>query len=139
MQKKAKCREMMASSRTGPKDIDEYIRGFPEDTRMILEKIRQTISEAAPEAQETINYAIPTFQLHGNLVHFAAFKRHIGFYPGPSGIAHFNKELSIYENAKGSVKFPLDEPIPYALIRAMVSFRVQENLAKAAEKKHKKK
>jgi len=100
----------------------------------ILEKIRETIRQAAPNAQETINYAIPTFTLQGNLVHFAAFDKHIGFYPTPSGIEQFKNKLSAYEMAKGSVQFPLDQPIPYDLISEIVKFRVQENLAKAETK-----
>jgi uncharacterized protein YdhG (YjbR/CyaY superfamily) len=95
----------MATSQTAPKDIDEYIARFPEDVRKNLEKIRTTIRKAAPNAQETISYQIPTFTLHGNLVHFAAFKKHIGFYPGPSGIEKFKDELSVYDGAKGSVQF----------------------------------
>ena len=119
--------------------IDEYIAGFPEDVQAILERIRETIRQAAPAAQETINYAIPTFTLHGNLVHFAAFDRHIGFYPTPTGIEHFKNELSAYQMAKGSVQFPLDQPIPYDLISEIVKFRVQENLLKAEAKAKKEK
>lgn len=122
-------------SETGkPHDIDDYIAAFPEETQAILQKVRQVIREAAPEAEETINYAIPTFTLKGNLVHFAGFKQHIGFYPTPSGIEKFKAELSDYESAKGSVQFPLDQPIPYDLISTIVKFRVQENLHKAAAK-----
>ena len=119
--------------------IDEYIAGFPEDVQAILERIRETIRQAAPAAQETINYAIPTFTLQGNLVHFAAFDRHIGFYPTPAGIEHFKNELSAYQMAKGSVQFPLDQPIPYDLISEIVKFRVQENSHKAEAKVKKKK
>ena len=125
--------------RSTARTIDEYIAGFPADVQVILEKIRETIRQAAPAAQETINYAIPTFTLHGNLVHFAAFDRHIGFYPTPTGIEHFKDELSAYQMAKGSVQFPLDVPIPYDLIREIVRFRVQENLQKAEAKAKKKK
>ncbi len=120
-------------------DIDEYIAGFPRPTQEILEKLRATISQAAPEAEETINYQIPTFNLKGNLVHFAAFKEHIGFYPTPSGIEAFKKELSVYSGAKGSVRFPLDKPIPFELISKIVKYRVRENLARAEEKYKKKK
>jgi len=95
---------------------------------------RSTIREAAPDAEETIKYRMPTFTLNGNLVHFAAFKRHIGFYPVPTGIEKFKKELSVYEMGKGSVQFPLDEPIPFDLISRIVRFRVEENLKKAASK-----
>lgn len=112
------------------KDIDEYIKSFPDETRIILEKVRATIRKAAPEARETINYGIPTFTLNGNLVHFAAFKNHIGFYPTPTGINTFKKELSVYEGAKGSVKFPIDKPIPLDLISEIVKFRVKECIAK---------
>ncbi|MCU0644926.1 MAG: DUF1801 domain-containing protein [bacterium] len=115
--------------------IDEYIASFPKDIQAILEQIRATIRNAAPDAEEAINYQIPTFTLHGNLVHFAAFKKHIGFYPAPSGIEKFKNELSAYEGAKGSVKFRLDKPIPYELISKIVAFRVQENLEKAKGKK----
>jgi uncharacterized protein YdhG (YjbR/CyaY superfamily) len=127
----------MATSRTAPKDIDEYIAGFPDDVRQTLEKIRRTIRKAAPNAQETISYQIPTFTLHGNLVHFAAFKNHIGFYPGPSGIEKFKDELSVYDGAKGSVQFPLNKSIPFSLISRIVEFRVKENLKKAEAKRKK--
>ena len=128
----------MRTRRTASKNIDEYIAGFPQDVQAILEKVRRTIRKAAPEAEETINYQIPTFTLEGNLVHFAAFEQHIGFYPTPSGIEKFKEELSVYEGAKGSVRFPLDEPIPYGLISKIVKFRVKENLARAAAKGKKK-
>ncbi|MBN1223815.1 MAG: DUF1801 domain-containing protein [Candidatus Aminicenantes bacterium] len=118
--------------------MDEYIAGFPPDIQEILEKIRTSIRKAAPQAEETISYQIPTFTLHGNLVHFAAFKKHIGFYPTPSGIEKFKKELSVYEGAKGSVKFPSDQPIPFALISKIVKFRVKENLERTAAKRKKK-
>lgn len=127
----------MKAESSAPKTIDEYIAGFPAGVRQVLEKLRHTIRQAAPQAQETINYAIPTFTLNGNLVHFAAFKKHIGFYPTPSGMEKFKNELSGYEGAKGSVQFPLDQPIPYDLISEIVRFRVEENLAKAARGKQK--
>ena len=120
-----------------PKDIDEYIASFPEDVQEILEKLRATIRKAAPDAEEKISYQIPTFSLKGNLVHFAAYKKHIGFYPTPSGIENFKNELSAYEGAKGSVKFPLNKPIPYDLIREIVEFRVKENLERAEAKRKK--
>lgn len=110
--------------------IDEYIAGFTPPVKAKLEEIRQTIRRAAPEANETINYQIPTFVLHGNLVHFAAFKNHIGFYPTPSGIEAFKKELSAYEGAKGSVQFPFDQPLPLGLITKIVKFRTKQNLEK---------
>lgn len=124
----------MESSKVGFTSIDEYIATFPEETQKILEQIRATIKAAAPEAQEKISYQMPTFFLKGNLVHFAGYKTHIGFYPTPSGIENFKNELSSYEQAKGSVQFPLDQPIPYDLISKMVAFRVKENLAKAEDK-----
>ena len=129
----------MVSDQKPPQTIDEYIAGFPEDIQAILEKIRMTIREAAPEAKETISYQMPTFTLYGNLVHFAAFKKHIGFYPVPSGIEKFKKELSVYKGAKGSVQFPLDQPIPYDLISDIVKFRVQESNAAAKKKQETKK
>lgn len=129
----------MATKKSPPNGIDEHIAKFPEDIQAILEKVRETIQKAAPDAQETINYGIPTFTLEGNLVHFAGFKSHIGFYPTPSGIEKFKAELSKYEGAKGSVKFPLDKPIPYTLISKIVKFRVKENLERAAAKGKKKK
>ena len=125
----------MKAKQTAPQNIDEYIEGFPADIQEILEKIRMTIRKAAPDAEEAISYQMPTFKLKGNLVHFAAFKNHIGFYPVPTGIEKFKKELSVYESGKGSVKFPLDKPIPYTLIAKIVKFRVKENLEKARAKK----
>ena len=129
----------MDTNRPQPKDIDEYITAFPPDIQEILQRIRATIREAAPDAQEAISYAMPTFKLYGNLVHFAAFKKHIGFYPTPSGTEKFQQQISGYKAAKGSIQFPLDQPIPYDLITAIVKFRVQENLAAAAAKARKKK
>jgi uncharacterized protein YdhG (YjbR/CyaY superfamily) len=128
----------MKTRPTQPTTIDEYIAGFPSDVQAILQRIRATIRKAAPQAEETIKYQMPTFVLHGNLVHFAAFKNHIGFYPVPTGIEAFKKELSAYKGAKGSVQFPLDQPIPYGLISRIVKFRVKENLAKAEAKRKKK-
>ena len=127
----------MKTKPSAPTTIDEYIAGFPPDVQAILQKIRATIHKAAPQAEETISYQMPTFVLHGNLVHFAAFKHHIGFYPVPTGIEAFKKELSAYPSGKGSVQFPLDQPIPYGLISKIVKFRVKENLAKAEAKKKK--
>lgn len=120
-----------------PKDIDAYIADFPADIQKKLEQMRATIKKAAPDAEEAIKYAMPTFTLHGNLVHFAAFKNHIGFYPAPMGIEAFKEELSVYKGAKGSVQFPLDQPLPLDLITRMVKFRVQQSLEKAAIKKKK--
>ena len=124
----------MKPNQTAPQNIDEYIAGFPPDIQEILQKIRTTIRKAAPKAGETIKYQMPTFTLNGNLVHFAAFKRHIGFYPTPTGTREFQKELSIYKGAKGSVQFPLDRPIPFGLISKIVKFRAKENLARAKAK-----
>jgi len=120
------------------KSIDEYIAAFPGEIQKRLQELRSTIRKAAPQAEETINYAIPTFTLNGNLVHFAGFKNHIGFYPAPSGIEAFKKELSVYEGAKGSVQFPLEKPLPLALVTKIVKFRVKENLEKASAKDKKK-
>jgi len=107
--------------------IDDYIKTFPKDVQNILEKMRLTIRKAAPEAVEAISYQMPTFKLNGkNLVHFAAFKKHIGFYPIPSGIEAFRRELSPYKQGKGSVQFPVDKPIPYDLVEEIVRFRVKE-------------
>lgn len=128
----------MITNQTVPKDIDEYIAGFPNDVQEILEKIRMTIRKVAPAAEETIKYQIPTFTLKGNLVHFAAFKKHIGFYPTPTGVEKFKQELSAYEGAKGSVKLPLDKPIPFDLIGEIVKFRVKETLERAEAKVKKK-
>lgn len=128
----------MAAKRPIAKNIEDYIAGFPQDVQQVLEKIRATIRKAAPDAKEAINYGIPTFTLNGNLVHFAAFKNHIGFYPAPSGIEQFKDELSAYELAKGSVQFPLDQKIPYGLITKIVKFRVKENLEKPAKGKKRK-
>jgi uncharacterized protein YdhG (YjbR/CyaY superfamily) len=125
----------MKANQQGPRNIEEYIAGSPKDVQEILEEIRTTIRKAAPDAEETISYQMPTFTLKGNLVHFAAHKSHIGFYPTPSGIERFKKELSVYEGAKGSVKFPLEKPIPFDLISKIVKFRVKENLERAKAKK----
>lgn len=116
------------------KTMDEYIDTFPADVQRTLNELRQTIRDAAPEAEETINYQMPTFALNGNLVHFAAFSNHIGFYPTPTGIEAFKEELSPYKGAKGSVQFPIDKPLPLALIRRIVEYRVKEN----SERKQKK-
>jgi uncharacterized protein YdhG (YjbR/CyaY superfamily) len=123
----------MQPKQSAPKTIDEYIAGFPPAVQTKLKKIRQLIKKAAPGAVEAIKYQLPTFVLQGkNLVHFAAFKEHIGFYPVPSGIEAFKDELSVYKQGKGSVQFPLDEPVPYDLIRRIVAFRVKENTQQAS-------
>lgn len=111
-------------------NIDEYISGFPDDVKAILEKVRETIRGAAPGAKEAIKYQMPTYVLNGNLVHFAAYKNHLGFYPTPSGIENFRDELFAYELSKGTIRFPLNKSIPYDLIRRIVEFRVMENSIK---------
>jgi len=129
---------MMNENKTQFSNIDEYIALFPEEIQEILTKIRKIIKENAPEASEKISYQMPTFFLNGNLIHFAAFKHHIGLYPTPTGIDAFKEELSKYKGAKGSVQFPLDQPIPYDLIKRIVIYRVEES-TKIADTKHKKK
>ena len=123
----------MKTGSTPPKNIDEYIAGFPTDVQRILQEIRSIIRKAAPDAEEAVKYRMPTFVLNGNLVHFAAFQKHIGLYPTPSAIEEFRDELSAYHNAKGSVQFPLDKPAPFNLIRRIVEFRVKETRGKKKE------
>lgn len=118
-----------------PTTIDAYIAEFPKNIQLLLKQMRKTVQEAAPDATEKIAYGMPTFFLNGNLVHFAAFKEHIGFYPAPTGIEKFKKDLSVYKGAKGSVQFPLDQPLPLDLVARIVKYRVQENAKK--EKKTK--
>lgn len=115
--------------------IDEYIATFPEDVQNKLHELRRVIKDSAPEAEEKISYQMPTFFQNGNLIHFAAFKNHIGIYPTPNGIEAFSDELSKYEGGKGSKRFPLNEPLPLDLISRIVKFRVSENLKKAKEHK----
>ncbi len=115
--------------------IDEYIAMFPEDVQKKLQEVRKTIHAAAPEAKERISYKMPAFTLDGNLVYFAAFKSHIGFYPIPLGMEAFKEDLSKYKQGKGSVQFPLDEPLPLDLIRRIVIFRAEENKKKAKAKR----
>jgi uncharacterized protein YdhG (YjbR/CyaY superfamily) len=129
----------MESSKGGYRSIDEYIAGFPADTQALLETVRAAIKAAAPGAEERISYQMPAFALHGNLVYFAALKNHIGFYPTGSGIEAFKDELSGYDVTKGSVKFPVNQPLPLDLIRRIVQFRVTQNLDNAAAKARKKK
>jgi uncharacterized protein YdhG (YjbR/CyaY superfamily) len=112
------------------KTIDEYIAAFPKEVQGILKTLRREIKKSAPKAAEAISYGIPTFKLNGNLVHFVAFKKHIGFYPTPSAIVAFKKELSRYKTSKGAIQFPIEEPMPLPLIGRMVKFRVNENLGK---------
>jgi uncharacterized protein YdhG (YjbR/CyaY superfamily) len=125
----------MAMSRSQFKTVDEYIAGFPKNIRDVLEELRRIIRESAPEAEETISYGIPTFDLNGkHLVHFAAYKSHVGFYPTSSGIKAFKKELSPFKTSKGTVQFPLDKPIPFDLVKKIVKFRVKENESKEKRK-----
>ncbi|MDD4912339.1 MAG: DUF1801 domain-containing protein [Sideroxydans sp.] len=120
----------MKNSSSNPTDIDDYIATFPDEVQVILKKLRQTIRQAAPDATEKISYQMPTFYLNGNLVHFAAYKKHIGFYPAPSGIVAFQDELMKYKTSKGAIQFPIDAAIPHALVKKIVQFRVKENLVK---------
>ena len=121
---------------TKPHDIDAYIAGFPKDTQKLLEQIRATVKKAAPDAEETISYAMPTFTLKGRyLLYFAGYKNHIGLYPAPTGNEAFKKELSVYKRGKGTVQFPLDKPVPLSLVTKIVKLRVKENLEKAEKKK----
>jgi uncharacterized protein YdhG (YjbR/CyaY superfamily) len=121
----------MAMKKKPPGNIDDYVDRFPKKVQQLLEKMRLTIRKAAPKAEETISYGIPAFTLNGSLVWFAAFKNHIGFYPGSSAVIAFKKELSAYEGAKGSVQFPFDEPLPLALVSRIVKFRVKQNLSES--------
>ncbi len=131
--------EIVERNKNTHKSIDEYISNCPPDVQEKLKMLRKVIRESAPDAEETISYQMPTFTLHGNLVHFAAFKNHIGFYPTPSGIESFKQELSNYKWSKGSVQFPLDMPLPYELVSKIVKFRVAENIKLAESKKKQKK
>ena len=124
----------MTTNAANPKNFDEYFAAYPPEVREMLEKIRTTIQQAAPDAEEAIKYQIPTFMLKGMLVSFAAYKKHIGFYPGAAAIETFKDELSAYQWAKGSVQFPLTQPIPYGLISRITKFRVEQNQKKAASK-----
>lgn len=117
-----------------PKTIDEYIAGFPDEIQERLKKVRLTIRNAAPEAKETIKYQMPTFTLRGNLISFAAYKKHIALYPAPEGDEQFNLELSAYKAEKSTVRFPLDQPIPYDLISQIVKLRIEDNLRRAEAK-----
>lgn len=125
------------NNKPGFASIDAYIASFPKEIRAILETMRATIRAAAPDATEKISYQMPTFYLRGNLVHFAALKKHIGFYPTPSGITAFPEETSAYMSTKGALQFPIDQPLPLDLISRIVRFRVEENLARAAAKARK--
>ena len=129
----------MQTDKTIPGNIDEYIAAYPEDVRWILEELRATIRNTVPEAEEKISYQMPAFALKGILVYFAAFKNHIGFYPTSSGIERFKNELAIYKSGKGSVQFPIDNPLPLSLITKIVRFRAEENLARDMQKRKAKK
>ncbi len=118
-----------------PESVDEYIKSFPKESQLLLEKVRQAVRKAAPQAVEVISYSMPAYKFNGMLVWFAAHTAHIGFYPGASGIAAFKKELSAYKGAKGSVQFPFDEPLPLELISKIVQYKVEENLLKAKSNK----
>lgn len=113
-----------------PTDIDAYIATFPTATQIILQQVRATIKQAAPDAEEAISYAVPAFKLHGNLVYFAGYANHIGFYATPTGNDEFAEDLSKYKTGKGSIQFPINEPMPLDLITRIVKFRVKENLEK---------
>lgn len=123
------------ANRSTARSIDEYIAAFPPATQKVLEELRALISAAAPDAAETISYAIPTFELNGHLVHFAGYERHIGFYPTGSGVEAFKEELKPYKSGKGSVQFPLGRPLPTGLIRRIVEFRVEENAGRASARR----
>lgn len=127
----------MKAAAAAPATIDAYLAQVPPRTRRLLQALRKTIRAAAPQATEKISYRMPTFYLEGNLVHFAAFDRHVGFYPGAAGVAEFQGELSSYVWGKGSIQFPLDQPLPLELVRRITEFRVAQNLAKAGGKKGK--
>ncbi len=128
----------MKNQRRSSKNIDEYIYSCSPEVQSILQKIRSTIQKAAPEAEEKISYGMPTFALSGNLIHFAAFKAHIGLYPPVKGDAKLQADISPYKGEKGNLKFPLDQPIPYALITRIVKFRVKEHSARAQSSRRKK-
>lgn len=125
----------MDAAHPAPATIDEYIAGFPGDVQEVLRKIRSTIRDAAPDAEETISYQIPTFMLHGTyLVYFAGFRKHVSVYPAPVGNAEFAEEMSVYGSGKGTARFPLNRPVPFDLITRMVKFRMRETLARAEAK-----
>jgi uncharacterized protein YdhG (YjbR/CyaY superfamily) len=126
-----KIQKLMKTKTAKVNDIDKYIAGFPKDTQKFLEQLRATIKKAAPGAEEVVSYQMPAYKYHGMLVYFAGYENHIGFYPTPSGIEAFKKELSVFKGAKGSVQFPLDKPLPLELISKIVAFRMKENSEKA--------
>lgn len=120
----------MIKSATTPENVDEYIASFPALTKKMLKQLRAIIKKNVPKVEESIGYRMPAYKYHGVLVYFAGYKNHIGFYPAPQGIEKFKKELSVYKGAKGSVQFPLDQPLPVQLISKIVKFRAKENLVK---------
>lgn len=124
----------MAINKKIPKNFEDYTARFPKETRQLLKRMRLAVRKAAPKTKEKISYGMPAFTLDGNLVYFAAYKRHIGFYPGSSAIAAFKKELSGYKWAKGSVQFPLDQPLPLTLVSRIVEFRVKQSSGKKKKK-----
>lgn len=117
--------------------VDNYIKAYPKEVQLLLKQMRTTIKKAAPKAEEKIGYGIPTFTLNGNLVHFGAFKSHIGFFPGPGGILAFKKELEAYKTSKGTIQFPFEKKLPLALVTKIVRLRVKQNVAKKIAKKKK--
>jgi len=123
------------TNKVATQTIDEHIAQFPASTREILQKVRETIREVAPDATEVIAYGIPTFKLNGNLVHFAGYTRHVGFYPGSEAIEVFREEIKGYKTSKGTIQFPLDKPIPYELIKKITQYRVQKNQKPLSKKK----
>lgn len=127
----------MTSNNSILNNIDDYISNFPVNVQSILKQLRLTISNVAPNAKETISYQMPTFTLHGNLVHFAAHKNHIGLYPNPSGIEAFKNELELYKTSKGAIQFPIDKPLPLDIISKIIAFRVEENIKKEIQKSKK--
>ncbi len=124
----------MESKQNEIKNVDDYIAGFPDETRKMLNQIRLMITRAAPEAEEVISYQMPAYKYKGMLVYFAGYKNHIGFYPTASGIKKFKEEIIIYKNGKGSVQFPLNEPLPCELITKIVKFKIEENIIKEKNK-----
>jgi uncharacterized protein YdhG (YjbR/CyaY superfamily) len=131
-------RQRMKITQTAPRNIDDYIAGVPTDIQKIMQKIRATIRKAAPQAEETISYKMPAFNLNGQyLIYFAAYKKHIGMYPVPTGDAEFRQQIEAYQTGKGTLQFPLDQPIPYKLISRIVKLRAKENMERAQMKRKK--
>jgi uncharacterized protein YdhG (YjbR/CyaY superfamily) len=120
---------------TKPENIDDYIDSFPPKVQKILQKIRKTIQKAAPDAEEAISYQMPAFKLNGYLIYFAGYQNHVSLYPAPRGAKEFKEELAAYEGGKGTVRFPLDTPVPYDLVTRIVKYRAKENLSKASAKR----